>query len=75
MPRALALSPDEATLYVTGQRSGALYAIDVASGAVTASVAVCSEPVGVVVSPDGASVYVACSQDASVVKLDAERSR
>jgi len=69
MPRALALSADAATLYVTGQRAGLLFAIDVASHAIR-SVAVGSEPVGVVVAPDGA-VYVACSQDATVVRIDA----
>ncbi len=68
MPRALAVSSDGATLYVTGQRAGKLYAVDLASRAVT-SVAVCSEPVGVVASPDGAAVYVACSQDAAVVEV------
>ena len=48
MPRALALSPDGATLYVTGERSGALYAIDVATARGAPAVAVGSEPVGVV---------------------------
>jgi YVTN family beta-propeller protein len=70
MPRALAVSPDGATLYVTGQRAGALFAIDVASSAVR-SVEVGSEPIGVLVSPDGAEVFVACSQDDSVVRVDA----
>jgi len=71
MPRALALSADESTLFVTGERSSQLDAIDVASGAVKSGVHVCSEPVGVVVSPDGASIFVACSQDDEVVRLDA----
>ncbi|HEY1954529.1 MAG TPA: c-type cytochrome [Polyangiaceae bacterium] len=70
MPRALALSPDEKTLYVPGERSGALHVVDVASGAVTKSVPLCSEPVGVLVSQDGASVFAACSQDDSVVRVD-----
>ncbi len=69
MPRALALSPDGATLYVTGQRSGMLYAVDVASKQIR-SVAVGSEPVGVVVSGDGAWVFAASSQDGTVVKVD-----
>ena len=51
--RALALSPDGATLYVTGERSGQLHVIDVASTQVTGTVALGSEPVGLVVSPDG----------------------
>jgi YVTN family beta-propeller protein len=71
MPRMLALSPDGKTLYVTGERAGALFAIDVATRAVTGHVAVGSEPIGVVVSDDGSSIYVACSQDATVVRVDA----
>src|SRR6185437_5630415 len=72
MPRAVALSPDEKTLFVSGERSSRLHAIDVASGAVTSSATLCSEPVGVVVSSDGAAIFVACSQDASVVRVDAK---
>ena len=70
MPRALALSPDGATLYVTGERAGKLYAIDLATRA-TESVAVGSEPIGVAVSPDGANVYVACSNDGTVAQVRA----
>ncbi len=69
MPRALALSPDGGTLYVTGERASALFAIDLATGAVSAPATVGSEPVGVVVAPDG-SIYVACSQDGTVVRVD-----
>ena len=72
MPRALALAPDGATLYVTGQRAGALFAIDLATRQVR-SVSVGSEPLGVAVSPDGATVFVACTQDASVVAVAAAR--
>lgn len=72
MPRALALAPDGATLYVTGQRAGALFAIDLATRRVH-SVAVGSEPVGVAVSADGATVFAACSQDATVVAVAADR--
>jgi YVTN family beta-propeller protein len=70
MPRALALSPRGDTLYVTGERSGTLYQIDVASGTVEQSVAVGSEPIGVLVSSDGASAFVVCSQDSTVVRVD-----
>ena len=70
MPRALALSPDGNTLYVTGERASALYAIDLASSTVSRSVAVGSEPIGVVVSPDGSAVFVACSNDGTVVRVD-----
>ena len=71
MPRALALDSAGKNLYVTGERSGTLYAVDAASGAVKQSAAVCSEPVGVLVSRDDARVFVACSQDDEVVELDA----
>ncbi len=70
MPRALALAPDGATLYVTGERAGALFAIDLASQSVR-SVHVGSEPIGVLVREDGAAIYVACSQDARVVEVAA----
>jgi len=35
------------------------------------SIAVCSEPIGVAVSPDGGAVWVACSQDDVVARIDA----
>jgi cytochrome c peroxidase/DNA-binding beta-propeller fold protein YncE len=68
-PRALAIDSVAATLYVTGQRSGKLYAVDVASGSVKASAAVCSEPIGVLVSADDTDVFVACAQDDELVEL------
>jgi YVTN family beta-propeller protein len=70
MPRALAVSPDGATLYVTGERAGALFAIDLASSEIR-SVAVGSEPVGVLVDPEGTAVFVACAQDDTVVRVAA----
>ncbi len=72
MPRALALSHDGRTLYVTGERSGLLYVVDLVAGTVKASGTLGSEPFGVVLSADGKSLYVACSQDATVVRVDAE---
>ncbi|HEY0480998.1 MAG TPA: hypothetical protein VGD37_25960 [Kofleriaceae bacterium] len=74
MPRALVLAPDGATLYVTGQRAGALFAIDLPTRRVR-SVAVGSEPVGVAVSADGATVFVACTQDATVVAVGVAADR
>ncbi len=70
MPRALALSPDGTTLYVSGERSGSLYAIGVTDRDVR-SIAVGSEPIGVAVSGDGSLVYVACSQDDAIVEVSA----
>src|SRR5580704_1083005 len=71
MPRALALDSAGKTLYVTGERSGRVYALDTTSASVTQSVAVCSEPIGVLVSHDDSTVFVACSGDDEVVELDA----
>lgn len=70
-PRALALDSMGQTLFVTGERSGRLYAIDTAAATIRGSVAVCSEPVGVLVSADNAKVFVACSQDDSIAEIDA----
>jgi len=69
MPRALAVSPDGKTLYVSGERAGALFAIDVASSRIR-SVKVGSEPIGVLVAADGSAVYVACAQDNLVVRVE-----
>ena len=70
MPRALALAPGGGTLYVTGQRSGRLYAIDLATRSVH-STPVGSEPVGVLAAPDGKRVFVALAQDDAIVAIDA----
>jgi YVTN family beta-propeller protein len=70
-PRALALNSQGTTLYVTGQRSGHVYAVDTATATVKTDAPACSEPVGVLVSPDDQSVFVACAQDDEVVELKA----
>jgi YVTN family beta-propeller protein len=71
-PRYLALSPARGMLYVTGKHSspGTLYGIDVATGKVTGTVQVGSEPAGVLVAPDESAIYVAVSQEAKVVEVD-----
>lgn len=70
-PRALAHDSTGSTLYASGQWSGAVYAIDVASGSFTQSATICSEPIGVLVSADDANVFVACAQDDEIVELAA----
>jgi cytochrome c peroxidase len=70
-PRALALDSTGGTLFVTGQRSGYLYALDAASGALKAQLFVCAEPIGVLLSADDANVFVACSQDDEIVEVAA----
>ncbi len=69
-PRALALSPLAGMLYVTGERTGSLYGIELATGKVTFNLHVGSEPIGVLVAPDESAVYVACSNDGTVVRVD-----
>ncbi|HVM68154.1 MAG TPA: hypothetical protein VMU14_24970 [Acidimicrobiales bacterium] len=69
-PRALALSPGRGVLYVTGERTSKLYGVELASGKVTLSVDVGSEPIGVLVSPDESAVFVACSNEGTVVRID-----
>jgi DNA-binding beta-propeller fold protein YncE len=68
MPRALAVAADGASVLVTGERSGRVYRVGVTDHAVTASSVICSEPIGVLAAAD--AVYVACSNDRAVVKLD-----
>ncbi len=70
-PRALALNSTGTMLYVTGQRSGRVYAIDSSTGAIKEDAWVCSEPIGVLPSSDDANVFVACSQDDEIAELRA----
>lgn len=67
-PRVVALAHDGATLYVTGQRAGALFAVDLAARTVRA-LPVCSEPVGLAVAADDRAAFVACTQDDVVVRV------
>ncbi|HLK91648.1 MAG TPA: beta-propeller fold lactonase family protein [Polyangia bacterium] len=70
-PRALAHDSTGRTLYVTGQWSSSVYAVDVASGTVTRSAQICAEPIGVLVSADDATLFVACAQDDELAELHA----
>jgi YVTN family beta-propeller protein len=70
MPRGLALDPTGATLYVTGERSSIVYALDAATGTKkAASTPVCSEPVGILVDEAGDNLFVACSNDDEIAEL------
>jgi len=71
-PRALALDPTGQTLFVTGERSGHVYAYDAMSGAKIADALACAEPVGIVLDSTATHVFVACSQDDVIVELDAK---
>ncbi|MFI5288214.1 MAG: hypothetical protein ACHQ17_01125 [Polyangia bacterium] len=69
-PRALALLPGDRTLYVAGQRSGAIYAIDTTARQVTATIFVGAEPTAVVAAPDGHALYAVSHQSALVSRID-----
>ncbi|MCZ8516441.1 beta-propeller fold lactonase family protein [Paenibacillus filicis] len=56
-PQEVAVSPDDKTIYVSGQYANKLVAVDVASGQ-TAQATVGSYPYGVVLSEDGHTAYV-----------------
>ncbi len=68
-PRALALSTDEQTVFVTGERSGRVHAVALPSFAITTSAPLCSEPIGILAAQ---SLFVACAQDAVVLRLNAK---
>ena len=68
-PRTVAPSTDGTKVWISGERSGKLHEIDVATGAVRASGVLCSEPFGLLAAPDGQSVLVACSQDDVVLRV------
>jgi DNA-binding beta-propeller fold protein YncE len=70
LPRALTLDPTGATLYVTGERSGMVYAVDARTGSRTLSSAtICAEPIGILADAAGANLFVACSNDDQIVEL------
>ncbi|WP_458683621.1 beta-propeller fold lactonase family protein [Prescottella equi] len=58
-PRSLAVTPDNARVYVANQDSGSVSVIDTNTNAITTTIAVGSSPLGVAVTPDGSRVYVA----------------
>lgn len=62
---ALALSPDDSTLYVVGNTSNNLLLVDTATKSVIKTFTT-SNPYGVSVSPDGSKVYVANYSDNTV---------
>jgi YVTN family beta-propeller protein len=69
IPYDLALSADGKTLYVSNLASKSISVIDTAAMKVTSSIAVDSNPNQMVLSDDGL-LYVACSNDNTVVVID-----
>jgi DNA-binding beta-propeller fold protein YncE len=69
VPRDLALSPDERTLYVTCYRDWELHAIDLATGQPSHRVRVGAAPRGIEISRDGRFVWSADYGSASTVSV------
>lgn len=76
-PSAIALSRDGRRAFVTGTYSGTLDLFDLADGALTpaGSIALGFHPVGVAVSPNGTTAYVALEAAAAVAVVDLEQQQ
>jgi YVTN family beta-propeller protein len=68
-PRALALV-DGKKLYVAGQSANRVFVIDVATRAVTKSIAVPAAPTGLAAAPDGSAVYVVSHEAGVLSRID-----
>jgi len=68
-PTAAVATNDGKSLYVANHDAKQLAVVDVASGKVTTSIEMPSEPTGVTISPDGATLYVTCAAPVSNVCL------
>ncbi len=71
MPRALVLDSLGQRAYVSGERSGHVYAIDLASARVVGDATACAEPVGILLDAADRNLFVACSNDDQIVEIDA----
>jgi YVTN family beta-propeller protein len=69
-PRALAILPGDAKVYVAGQTANRIYIVDAQTRAVRGSIAVPAAPTGVVAAPDGSAVYVVSHEAAMVTRID-----
>ncbi len=70
-PRAVAITPDGGTAYVTNQTSGDVSVIDIQSSEVVGARSWSApKPKGIAVTPDGSRAYVANSGAASVSVID-----
>ena len=66
-PVAVVASKDAKSLYVANADAKQIAVVDVAGRKVTRSIAVPSEPTGMVLSPDGKTLYVTCAAPRSTV--------
>jgi YVTN family beta-propeller protein len=74
-PHMVSLSPDARTAWVSDSGSGAVAAIDVASGKIEAVIPTGKNSQGSLVSPDGARVYVTNNLGSSITIVDARAHR
>jgi PQQ-dependent catabolism-associated beta-propeller protein len=77
-PRVVVFSADGARAYVTGELDASLMAIDVAKGEVVRRTTIPGEnvrPMGVVVTSDGKTLYVATGRGGKVARVDAQTLR
>lgn len=73
-PLYMALSPDQATLYVTDHTADGLCVLSAKDGSLVRTVSI-PAPTGVAASPDGTTVYVASSSQDRVYEVDAADGR
>jgi YVTN family beta-propeller protein len=69
-PRAIAISPDGATVYVANHTSNNLSFINVATHAISAVVGVGSSPIGVTLTADGRYAYVMNNTSSNITVVD-----
>ena len=73
-PWCVAITPDDAKVYVTNMASGTVSVIDAATWNVVKTIKVGTEPFGCALTPDGSRLYVAnqSSDDVSVINTRAD---
>ncbi|HEX3193386.1 MAG TPA: YncE family protein, partial [Streptosporangiaceae bacterium] len=65
-PRALAITPDGTTIYVTNYQSGTVTPIRTATNTALAPIRVGRNPLAIAIAPDGKTAYVADAQSGTV---------
>src|SRR5690348_2261223 len=68
-PRAMAITPDGATIYVTNYQSGTVTPIRTATGTALAPIRVGGNPWAIAIAPDGKTAYVADTQSGTVTPI------
>jgi len=68
-PRAMAITPDGATIYVTNYQSGTVTPIRTATGTALAPIRVGGNPWAIAITPDGKTAYVADTQPGTVTPI------